>query len=258
MGVTQLHDVVYVVCAASSAISRFDATTHQRLRDINIKDLKWPRDIAACQQTSQVYVVYLNVKPGYFAFPVICRVSADGSDIRQSWLLKLPHQTSSSPLTLSVTATRLVVTMSEQLIEFNANGAQLRHVSLPQATHAVESPAGILIVSHYDKETKTNRVSLVNTGGQVVRQSWTEHPLCYVSHMAVDSKGNIFVADRDKHCIFQLDAQLQRRGVLVNEHQLKHEQPVRLCYVEQSGQLLVGLADRASVAVFNVKDLINR
>jgi len=51
-GVTQLHDVVYMVCDVSSSIVRFNATTHQRLTDINVKGLRDPWDIAACQQTS--------------------------------------------------------------------------------------------------------------------------------------------------------------------------------------------------------------
>jgi len=70
-GVTQLHDVVYIVCAGSSAILRFNATTHQRLTDINVKALSDPRDIAACEQTSQLYVA-----DGYYP-ACVRRVSAE-------------------------------------------------------------------------------------------------------------------------------------------------------------------------------------
>ena len=51
MGVTQLHDVVYIVCGASSTISRFNARTHQRLTDIKVNDLRQPWDIVACERT---------------------------------------------------------------------------------------------------------------------------------------------------------------------------------------------------------------
>jgi len=61
-----------------------------------------------------------------------------------------------------------------------------------------------------------------------------------IPHIAVDSKGNIFVADRDNRRILLLDAQLALRRVIIDEHRLNYEQPERLCYVEQSGQLLVG------------------
>ena len=56
LGVTQLHDVVYIVYFASSTISRFNARTHQRLTDIDVKDLSDPWDIVAYEQTSQVYI----------------------------------------------------------------------------------------------------------------------------------------------------------------------------------------------------------
>ena len=60
IGVTQLHDVVYIVCDESSAIIRFNARTHERLTDITVKDLRMPWDIAACEQT---YVVYVADRP---------------------------------------------------------------------------------------------------------------------------------------------------------------------------------------------------
>ena len=52
LGVTQLHDVVYIVNKGwSSTISRFNARTHQRLTDIKVNDLRQPWDIVACERT---------------------------------------------------------------------------------------------------------------------------------------------------------------------------------------------------------------
>ena len=56
MGVTRLHDVVCIVCHGLSEIIRFDSVTHQRLTDIPVSGLSHPYDIAACQQTDQLYV----------------------------------------------------------------------------------------------------------------------------------------------------------------------------------------------------------
>ena len=136
-GVTQLHDVVYMVCQWSSSISRFNATTHQRLTDIVVKDLRYPRDIVACDRTSQVYVADYE--------ECIWRVSSDGADIKR-WLPKSPSDTL-KPYTLSVTSTRLLVTSydTRQLTQFDAVGDELRRVQLPDYTlplHAVESPNG--------------------------------------------------------------------------------------------------------------------
>ena len=246
-GVTQLHDVVFVVCYGSSTILKFNATTHQRLTDIVVKDLLDPWDIAACEQTSHVYVAD-DVK-------CIWRVSADGADIKH-WLPQSPDDTF-KPRSLSVTSTRLLVTsLTKQLMQFDADGNELRRVHLPDYMyphHAVESPTGTFIVGHDNTQLKQYQVSEVNTGGEVLRQFPGSRlsSLSWPDHVAVDSHGNIFVADNDNRRILLLDAHLTLRRVIVDEHQLNCRQPRRLCYREQSAQLLVGLY-KGVVAVFDV------
>ena len=146
-GVTQLHDVVYVLQSWSSTILRFDATTHQRLTDVEVKGLKSPWDIVACEQTSQLYVAENDQR--------VRRVSSDGTDI-QHWLPKSPDDTF-KPQSLSVTSTRLLVTSwsSRQLRQFDADGDELRRVQLQLPydmlpEHAVESPTGTFIVGLYN------------------------------------------------------------------------------------------------------------
>jgi len=232
---------------------RFNATTHQRLTDIIVKDLSdpWdiaPSDIVGCEQTSQLYVAELEC---------VWRVSVDGTYIKH-WLPKSPDDTF-KPRTLSVTSTRLLVTSwdTRQLMQFDAVGDELRRVQLPddmEPQHAVESPTGTFIVSLNNRQLKQHQVAEVNTGGEVLRQFSGSRlsPLRYALHMAVDSHGNIFVADSDNRRILLLDAQLSLRRVIIDEHQLNNRVPHRLCYREQSGQLLVGLDRGGGVLVFDV------
>jgi len=263
MGVTQLHDVVYIVCFGSSTILRFNATTHQQLTDINVKDLRDPYDIVACERTSQLYV------PDYGMY-CVWRVSSDGTDIKH-WLPKSPDDTF-KPSNLSVTSTRLLVTPrytrqlihwtprdTYQLIQFNADGNELRRVQLPhhmEPLHAVESPTGTFIVSLYNTQLMQHQVVEVNTRGVVLRQfSGSRLPsLGITEHVAVDSRGNIFVADQHNRHILLLDDHLSLRRVIIDEHQLNYEGPKRLCYREDKGQLLVALYDikHKAVSVFDV------
>ena len=237
-GVTQLHDVVYIVRFDSSTILRFNAITHQQLTDIDVKDLRYARDIAACQQASLVYVADYD--------DYVWRVSADGADIKR-WLPKSLLGTF-KPRSLSVTSTRLLVTSlySRQLMQFDAGGDELRRVQLPDdidPRHAVESPTGTFIVSHDNTQLKQDQVSEVNMDGKVLRQ-FTGSRLSSLgssSRIAVDSLGNIFVLDADNHRILLLDAQLKLRRCIIEEHQLNYKRPWRLCYSEQTGQLLVVL-----------------
>ena len=249
MCVTQLRDVVYIVCFGSSTILRFNATTHQRLTDINVKDLKDPWDIVACEQTSQLYVAD--------NWECVWRVSTDAADIKR-WLPKSSSDTF-KPCTLSVTSTRLLMTPlgTKQLLQLDAGGDELRRVQLPGDMgphHAVESPTDTFIISHYNTQLEQRQVSEVNTGGKVLRQFTGSRlsSLGETPHVAIDSHGNIFLADEDNCHILLLDAQLTPRRVIVDQHQLNDKQPWRLCYREPTGQLLVGLRYQNSVLVFDV------
>jgi len=248
--VTRLHDVVYVVYRWSSTILRYNATTNQRLTDIDVKDLKDPWDIVACEQTSQLYVADLERER-----KCIWRVSADGADIKLWW--SKSSLGTFEPYTMSVMSTRLLVASHKTngLLQLDAGGDELRRVQLPddmEPQHAVESPTGTFIISHDSTQLKQYRISEVNTDGRVLRQFTGSRlsSLLNPQYIAVDSRGNVLVADTYNRRILLLDAQLTLRRVIVDEHQLNYKQPQRLCYMEITGQLLVVLLNR--VAVFDV------
>ena len=249
-GVTQLRDVVYVVCDGFSAILRFNATTHERLTDIVVKGLRNPCDIVACEQTSQLYVADW--------WESVWRVSADGADIKL-WWIKSSVFTSFTPWSISARSTRLLVTSrhTNQLMQLDSLGDELRRVQLPdnmEPLHAVESLTTTFIVSHKNTPLEQHQISEFNADGQVMRQFTGSRlsPLGCPQHLSVDSHGNIFVADQHNRRILLLDAQLKLRRLIIDEHQLNYEQPGRLCYRESTGQLLVGLANSVSVSVFDV------
>jgi len=158
-----------------------------------------------------------------------------------------------------VTSTRLLVTsyLTRQLRQFDADGDELRRVQLPEhmrPRHAVESPTGTFIVSLENTQLEQWQVVEVNTGGEVLRQ-FSGSRLTSPGdshHIAVDSHGNIFVADEHNRHILLLDDHLSLRHVIIDEHQLNYKQPLRLCYREDKGQLLVALYPSSDVAVFDV------
>jgi len=244
VGVMHLHDVVYIICRHSSAVRRFSTITHQRLSDIVVKGLREPWDIAGCDVTSQIYIAD--------NWDCIWRVSPDGEDA-DHWLPNLPSD-KISPWSLSLTSSRLLVTslFPRQLIQFDAPGGdKLRCIPLPDYMfpyHAVESPTGTFILSHLNTQLNEDQISQVSTEGQLLRQF--SGSVDWAQHVAVDSYGNIFVADSGNSRVLLLDAQLALRRVIVDEHQLNHNKPRHLCYREQSGRLLVVLD--YSVAVFDV------
>ena len=141
-----------------------------------------------------------------------------------------------------------------QLRQFDtAGGDELRRVDLPDymsPLHAVESPTATFIVGHYNSQLAQLQVSEVSTEGQVLRQ-FSGSSLGGSAYIAIDRQGNIFVADSGYRHILLLDAQLALRRVIIDARQLNGRRPWRLCYTDQSGQLLVGLIEDR-VAVFDV------
>jgi len=248
-GVTQLHDVVYIVCQQSSTILMFNATTHQQLTDIDVKGLAEPWDIVACEQTCQLYVAD-------WAERCVWRVSANGAGIKR-WLTKSSSD-KFRPTSVSVTSTRLLVTSRfiKQLTQFDSLGDELRRVQLPdnmEPWHAVESPTATFIVNHKNTQLDQFQISEVDTDGEVLRQFSGSRllPLGLTPDVDIDSHGNVFVADGDNRRICLLDAQLRLRRVIIDEHQLDDTPPRRLCYRESTGQLLAGLYNK--VVVFDVR-----
>jgi len=148
--------------------------------------------------------------------------------------------------------------VTSQLMQLDSDGNELRRVQLPdymEPLHAVETATGSFVVSHKNTQLKPwqHQISEVNTAGEVLRQFSGSRlsSLGQTPHMAVDSHGNIFLADWYNRHILLLDAQLTPRRVIIDDHQLNYKQPYRLCYREQTGQLLVGFNEK-SVAVFDV------
>jgi len=164
---------------------------------------------------------------------------------------------------MSVTSTRLLLISHScydddprKLLQLDEVGNELRRVQLPyymRPYHAVESPTDTFIVSHSNKQLHQYQVSEVNTGGEVLRHFSVSRlpPSVYQPpRIAVDSQGNIFVADKRNSRILLLIAQLKLRRVIIDKDQIKDEEAQHLSYREQSGQLLVGCRHR--VIVFDV------
>ena len=239
--VTQLRDVVFILCARSSTILRYDSVTHHRMTDIECPGMMSPHDIVACEQTTRLYIA---------DYECVFRVSANGTDVRR-WLDTV------RPWTLSVRSARLLVTSVEkkQLVLFTPGGDELRHVQLPlhlMLRHGVETPTGTFVISYCDGELSRNEIAEINNDGEILRRfrRFSPQSVFWPDHLMVSCGGKILVADAYNSCVLLMDSKLVLRRVIIDEHQLKYKPLRGLCYVEQTGQLLVALND--TVAVYSL------
>jgi len=147
-GVTQLHNVLYVVCWSSFIIKTYNADTLSPLgEDIQVDGMNDPSDIVVCRDDRQLYVADED--------DCIWRVSVDHHSDQEKWLPTESTMHTFHVDTLSVTSRRLLVTSYEppRLHQYSTTDRQLlRVVQLPGYVkglyHGVETTRGTFVVCH--------------------------------------------------------------------------------------------------------------
>jgi len=141
-GVTQLGDIVYVVCYGSPIIKMFTADTLSPLSEsIHVKGMRSPCDIVACRNDRELYVADRGGG-------CIWRVSVDDKSYVK-WLT-----TTVDVRKLSLTSHHLLVTSYPRSVRqySTTDSQQLRDVLLPEymkyVNHIVESLRQTFIVVH--------------------------------------------------------------------------------------------------------------
>jgi len=146
-GVTQLDNVLYVVCAESSVMKTYTADTLSPLsEDIHVKGMRNPRDIVVCRHDRQLYVA---------EWDCIWRVTVDDHSYVK-WMTSTDSTTDTFYVnTLSMTSRRLLVTSRwpPTVRQYDTTTKQLLCVvKLPQDVrymiHAVETTHDTFVVCH--------------------------------------------------------------------------------------------------------------
>jgi len=141
IGVTQLDDIVYVICFESPIIKMFTADTLSPLGEgIHVEGMRYPWDIVACRNDRQLYVAD-------YGGGCIWRVSVDDKSYVK-WRMTV------RVFSLSLTSHHLLVTSYFCSVRqySTTDKRQLRDVLLPEymkhVSHSVESLGQTFIVAH--------------------------------------------------------------------------------------------------------------
>jgi len=140
--VTNLDNIMYVVCDESSTIHLYNSDSQSPLNVINVDGMTDPHDIVVCRDDRQLYIA---------EWSCIWRVSVDD----QSYVKWLTTDESFCCYSLSLTSRRLLVTSERPpgILHYNTTNRQLlRVVSTPQYMielyHGVETTRGTFVVGH--------------------------------------------------------------------------------------------------------------
>lgn len=235
---------IYILQAALKSIHVYRMEDKCWQKEITRTEFDRPQDIAACSLLSVLFVLDMS------------RIWAVSKNDQVSAYVRLSEVSA----TMSITQTHLLVISSEGIRKYDRKPSvkpRASEVRLPEALkkntklwHAVETNDGHLVA--YIESAKFHRVSKITdsrrdkskvevfTYGKEVGPG--EDQLSSPVYLAVEpSNGHIFVADHDNGRVVVLDGNLNRVFTIADLPEACY--PTRLCYVEESGLLLVGMSN---------------
>ena len=232
----------------------------ERLKDIVVENMIRPTDIVGCNETMQLFVADRGG-----GRHVIWRIDLKRGDQMISEFMQTQDY---MPWTLSLSrGRRLIVTpwRDQSLLLYDVvDGRLLERIQLPGFMfphHAIETKRGTFIVCHsgvrrsdegeWIEDEDHDGVSEVDREGHVIRsfggrRGKGQHQvnLGYDGHMAIDSVGQVLVADSGNDRILLLSEELKFDRILLHKKRGDfNSRPNRLYYDEQNKRSIVGLND---------------
>lgn len=268
-GVAACNNELFISRCNSIAIETYNSSTFKQLKSIllseklskfklwmSIKpktDLTKPMGLQGIAIFTKLSVLYA----GDWNDSRIYRICLDTRDSISSWQVE-PGE----PSGLSVTreGNVLVSCFNEcKIFEYTPDGEFIMVINFgcsDEGPHqAVQSLNCRLIVIHGNANSRraSERVSVIDIYGNIVADTGIVD-LQNSSHMVVDSKGYVLIAERERSRIILANQNLTSHRVLLNlEHNT--QTPTRIHINKVNGHLYVGLTDE-SVLIYETKLLV--
>ena len=249
-GVVQLGDKIYIACISKPAIIVYKAeASFQRLDDIAVEELSYPRDIAASSSNMLLYVSDKNT---------LCIWTVCVRDLKVTkWIENLK-----CGATLSVTADERVLVMDGRDVHMHtSDGTQVLKFRLPddlkEPQRIIATDRQTFFVSH-GETCGIHRICEVSTCGKVLRfyggQNGRERDqIDWPVYTASDKDGGLIVLDAQNTRLLHFDSKLKLRRVLLTR-QDGLDAAIRISYHKESGNLLIGImsAEKGGVDVLKI------
>lgn len=242
-----MNDRAYVLCNGSTKIQVFhveNSVYRKELSELVIPGLQNPVDMAG--HDGWLYVLERENELFWRLNASVTPPSQKPEECRISVVANSLSVTPDGHLLLSVRGARNLMMICRA-----NDGGSIREISLPRSTeffwHGLVRAQGEFIITHRCEELP--QVSLLDCRG-ALQKDYRGKLLGNPVHLAVDEEGKIFVADQSEQRILYFDADLQTVRILVS---IESGQPHRICFNQDSGHLLVGLAN-GSVEIYSINE----
>ena len=198
-GITTLNQHLFVIRAWSTDLEVYDSITYSLLRHLSVPRLVDVIDMVACEQHCCLYLADCNSR-------AVHTVSAKDMRVTGQWSL------ADKPYGVSVSGDGHVIVSFSEISAvgiFTDAGVLERQICVQQLVnvrHAVVLDTGQLVICHGSVQHDAG-VSVIDAEGHVVNTLAAEphSQLSWPTHVAVDHRGFIYVADYTNKRVLQLD-----------------------------------------------------
>ena len=251
-GVAWLNDRIYMICYNTNTVFVFsNKDPYNRLdsEDWTIPEMLYPEDIVASIKNNALFIV-----DPYNRNNCVWKIQMPEVRI-QKWLIGgLDYTLSTTPSgNLFMLSKKQTVGSAGKTIwcvnTYSAvDACLLKSIPLPsnmKYPEHVQQLSRSMIILYRKEQIDEWAVSELTVDGRIVRSFHSSAvdsiPFKNAWHIAIDEKGNVFVADRDNNRVVMIDSKLKKsKTIKTFSNNFYQRWPSRLCYVKNRRELIVG------------------
>jgi len=249
-GVATLNGKLYISKFQQSNIEVYETSSFAEVGNISVSNTMYSRDLVA---SSQCNCLYLSDEHGTYGY--LHRIDLESPERSGSGRYIGAQYIDARPSGLSLTKDHyplLTIANTHQLLEYTEDGDLVKTINLEDdidwPTHAIKLSGDRYAVSQ--SSLRTERVVIADSDGKLIKSyGGPNRNLTVVEphHLAVDSSGNILVADMYHSKVQLLSPELEHIGDvdlatynLIRPDKLHFDEANGLLYVSESyGRLFV-------------------
>jgi len=238
-GLAVYEDQLFVLMCSPNKITVYNGTNFTLNREIAIDNLKSPQCMDICRSNRCLYISDY-VSRSVYKLPV--------SDERNmnSWIV------SDRPRGISVNRNSnvlVIIERKQRIEEYTPGGEMVRsipHREIARPWHCVQLSTGKYVVCHGSEPTEQHRLCLIDQNGRVIgfygsQPGGEGNQLNWPNYLALDSRNNIAVSDRENKRIQLLDSSLTRFATISQLPNGRRFSKLRALYIDDvKGRLYVG------------------
>ena len=259
-GIVWLRNRIYVVTWKSSHVYTFSSESPFSSlpdEDFEIPALKYPWDMVAFQEPQVLFISDTQ----WDTDGSLLKVQLPGKDVQKFALDGRPEKLSVGSKNQLLILVKKVTTDGNEIESWNLGFYDVKSVScqknilLPSEIkhpwHAVQTSNETIVVL-YESRKQPWLIGEMSANGEMIRtldlkSANPDLELDWPQHLAIDEKNRIFMTDYNREEVIMVDPELKTAKIVFDSESTGLIGPIRLCYIREKQQLIVGQVGQFSI-----------